>query len=340
MSNDVPALIEIDDNLPARVFSNESEMDKLIAAVREKVDVLSPDVNTAKGRDEIRSMAYKVARTKTALDEAGKKLTEDKRAEIALVDKERKRMRDQLDAMKDKVRAPLTAYEEAEEKRKAAIVERLDKIKQLGAVPFGATIEDIESRREELAAIDPGDGFDDLADQAVARHEAATNLLNRALQEAQERAERERELAEMRKAQEEREARDRAAREAEERKRREEDAARLKAAEEAEAKLAQERAAREAAEREQLAAEQRARDAEERAERAAAAERERIEREAETKREEEARAKKLKAERQRLIKEAVEDLSRETELSDDVCTEILKAIATKKVRHVSFGGGA
>jgi colicin import membrane protein len=54
--------------------------------MKRETDALDADVTTEKGRKAIASMAYKVARTKTAIDEAGKKLNEEARARINAVD--------------------------------------------------------------------------------------------------------------------------------------------------------------------------------------------------------------------------------------------------------------
>lgn len=96
------------------VFTTEKGLDPLLAKVRNEIDSFVPDVTTKKGRDEIASIAFKVAQTKTYLDKAGKELVDELKQQPKMVDAERKRMRDLLDAWKDEVRAPLTALEDAE----------------------------------------------------------------------------------------------------------------------------------------------------------------------------------------------------------------------------------
>ena len=85
------------------------------------------------GRDQkgIASMAYKVAQTKTLLDNLGKDLTADWKAKAKVVDEERKRMREELDALKDQVRTPLTEFENREKERVAALEKRIELIKAL-----------------------------------------------------------------------------------------------------------------------------------------------------------------------------------------------------------------
>jgi hypothetical protein len=54
--------------------------------------------DSLQGREAIASMEYKVARSKTALDDGGKKLVADLKQIPKKIDAERKRVRDPLDA--------------------------------------------------------------------------------------------------------------------------------------------------------------------------------------------------------------------------------------------------
>ena len=95
------------------LFKNKG-LDKILSAVKDKVDAFESDVTTDEGRKEIASFSYKIARTKTTLDDMGKELVSKQKEELKLVDAERKRARDFLDAEKIRARKPLTDYEEAE----------------------------------------------------------------------------------------------------------------------------------------------------------------------------------------------------------------------------------
>jgi len=92
----------------------------ILDGIEAKVRAIPLDGSTPAGRNEIRSTAYKVARTKTALDAEAKKLTEGWRTSTAQVNAERKRAQERLDALADEVRAPLTAFENKEKNRMAA----------------------------------------------------------------------------------------------------------------------------------------------------------------------------------------------------------------------------
>ena len=78
-----------------------------------------PDVTTKKGRDAIASMAHKVARSKTYIDNAGKALVAELKALPKQIDESRRVVRERLDALKDEVRRPLTEWEAEQERIKA-----------------------------------------------------------------------------------------------------------------------------------------------------------------------------------------------------------------------------
>jgi len=50
------------------VYQTENGLDPWIAKIRKEVESFVPDVTTKKGRDAIASIAYKVAKSKTALN--------------------------------------------------------------------------------------------------------------------------------------------------------------------------------------------------------------------------------------------------------------------------------
>jgi hypothetical protein len=94
---------------------------KILAEIQERAKAEIPDLSTAKGRAAGASLAHKVARSKTFLDDAGKEVVAEWKKQAADVDVLRKTIRDSLDALKVEVRAPLDAWEEAEKERKRRI---------------------------------------------------------------------------------------------------------------------------------------------------------------------------------------------------------------------------
>lgn len=101
-------------------FSTASEIDALISRIEAEARSHAPDLTTGKGRKAIASLAYRVAQSKTALDKAGKSLTDDARAKISAVDAQRRVARDRLDALKAEIRAPLDEWEAEGARREEA----------------------------------------------------------------------------------------------------------------------------------------------------------------------------------------------------------------------------
>ena len=272
-------IINLPATMTAETFTDDAEFEKLYAKVKGAVDSHVPDVSTKPGRDAIASVAYKVARTKTALIKQGKSLTEGWREQTRKVNAACNAIEERLDKLKEDFRRPLTEWEEAEKARADYIKAMLLHIENCGngtidgqSYPYAILFRELE----EKITYDT-DTFGAHLEQALTVKKFAIAKL-KAAQEAQQKADADREeLERLRAAQAERERQDaeriaaeRAAKaEAErlelERQAEEQRKADIaKAAEEAAARAEQEAAAKLAA------AEQAARDAEERAARAIA----------------------------------------------------------------------
>ncbi|WP_154914396.1 coiled-coil domain-containing protein [Klebsiella michiganensis] len=331
--SEIMDLVVIEKKNAMAVFTNNDQLDPLIELIEKEARSLVPDVTTKKGRDAIASMAHKVARSKTYIDNAGKDLVAELKALPKQIDESRRVVRERLDALKDEVRRPLTEWEEEQARiaaEKAAEEER----------------QRIEA--EQKAALEA------LRKQVEVDHEMAL-LMNDAFD--REQAEKKAEAERQRIAREEeiaRQAEEKAKREAAEKAQREIDAA---AAREREAILAKERA-----ERERIEAQQRAeleqREAAERAERekqaAVEAERrkaqeeaDRIRREAEQREQarlaEEKRKADEQARREADVKhrkavgtEIVKALLANTSLTRDQAIEVLTAIKDGNIPHTGI----
>ncbi|HBU5925318.1 TPA: hypothetical protein L9K60_000095 [Klebsiella quasipneumoniae subsp. quasipneumoniae] len=304
------------------VFTNNDQLDPLIEAIEKEARSLVPDVTTKKGRDAIASMAHKVARSKTYIDNAGKDLVAELKALPKQIDESRRVVRERLDALKDEVRRPLTEWEaeqdriKAEEAMNALHVEALamneDFDRQLAAR--------IESDHE--MALPMNDAFDrEQADKAaeaerqrIAHEEEIKRLAAAAAaREVEQRAQREREEAAHReavlKAQAEQAERDRIAAE-------QKAEADKKAAVEAERRKAQEEAdriRREAEQREQARLAEEKRKADEQARR-------------------EADVKHRKA----VGVEVVKALMANTSLTRDQAIEVLTAVKDGRIPHTGI----
>lgn len=113
------SIIDIPSDKVLSVFTADNGTSPYLDKISEEVRSFVPDLTTKKGRDAIASIAHKVSKSKTALDNIGKELVTELKKQPKLVDAERKRMRDYLDDLKIEVRKPLTDWEE-EQKRIAA----------------------------------------------------------------------------------------------------------------------------------------------------------------------------------------------------------------------------
>lgn len=253
------------------VFTSENGLAPFIEKIRQHALTVVPDMTTKKGRDQIRSLAANVARSKTYIDDVGKALTAEYKEVPKRIDAARKAAREALDELRDEVRKPLTEYE-AKEKQGQELIEWLLTASDV----IGQGIEGIQARIEQVQSADlsPAD-FIGRTEDAKTIQQNALAALGESLAAA-EKAEADRlELERLRQAEAERQQRER-----EEQIRQE---AAQKAAEQAkrDAELADQRRI----EAEQRAAEQEAarieaeKNAQEQAKQAAERERQRIENE-------------------------------------------------------------
>lgn len=337
----------------------------ILDTIKEEILSVVTDPTTEKGRKEIASLAHKVARTKVALDEMGKSLTDEQRKFIESINAERRVIVAELDELKETVRRPLTEYENREKARVAkhegAIQEITSTINAAIQSRDALTIEEAIFSLENLDL----SGFEEFTGRAETEKAAGLHRLSKLAEELhterieRERIEKERAEAEA-KARAEREeriaaeaaekARIEAERKAEEEKRKAEEAR------EAERRAEAERLA--AIEREKVEAERRAKEAEERAkrERIEAEERrkrevaeaeERAKREAEQRefqriaaeRAEKEKAEKIAANRRHRDKvrsRAVESLASASGISEPEAERIISIIDAGQVAGVSI----
>lgn len=103
-------------------------LDDIINAIATEARAVVPDIKTVHSRAAIASLAAKVARSKTYLDELGKEYVTQLKELPKQVDAERRRMRLALDNLRDEVRKPLTEWEEAQQRHQEELRAKLDAI--------------------------------------------------------------------------------------------------------------------------------------------------------------------------------------------------------------------
>ncbi|EPV6901158.1 hypothetical protein JJP79_15390 [Enterobacter hormaechei] len=319
--SEVTDLVVIEKQNAMAVFTTKEQLDPIIEAIEKEARSLVPDVSTRKGRDAIASMAHKVARSKTYIDNAGKDLVAELKALPKQIDESRRIVRERLDALKDEVRRPLTEWEAEQERIKAE--------------------EAMNSLHAE--ALEMNIKFDqELAAKFEADHEMAL-LMNKDFDRDREEQRRQAEQAQ-------REHEERIKREAAEQARRDAEAKHKAEIEAAARREAEEKARAELAERQRIEAEQRAarekQEAEARAERekAAAVEAERLKaRQAEEKRlaeekriadEAAARAANI-AHQKRINNEAKEDFVKGG-IPEEFARKAVELLARRQVRNSSI----
>jgi len=266
-----------------------ADKNDILGKLAEKVRAFKPDISTPAGRDRMRSLAYEIARNKTELVKLGKSLTEDARAKVKAINAECSVIEERMDELRDRVRAPLTAWENAEKARVARQEEALRMIEGAANFPLGEpTSAEIESRLDGMLAYAGQQSWD--LDFEARASDLVANMTDKLAGMLQAARRRESEAAELARLRAEQAERDRLAAIEAQRVREEQIAA--QAAERAKV-VAEEKAAREA--REAAEAARIAQEATERREREARERAERLEREAE--------AAAEKAERDRLAAE-------------------------------------
>jgi len=185
------------------IFTGPQGIQPILDQIKEQALSIVPDVTTAKGRKEIASVAYKVAQSKTLLDGKGKELVAEWKEKSKKIDLDRKLARDFLDELRDKVREPLTAWEEAEEKRLQAEHDEAQRLLDWeDAIKENELFDrqkEIERKEAEFARIEA---------ERVAKEQAAAEELARVKAE-QDRLEREARIAQEAKEKAEKEAQER-----------------------------------------------------------------------------------------------------------------------------------
>lgn len=251
------ALVQIETLTPEKVFA-PGGVEEIITKLERDVRALPAfDISTEEGRDEIKALAYKIARSKTGLDELGKNFVAELKKQSGAIDADRRIIRERLDALKDEVRRPVTEWETSEQARVDGHENALTQIRAAAELGLESSSALIQERLKSIRDIAQRD-WQEYEPRALAALAVAEDTLRAALAVAQKREADAAELEQLRAAQATRERQEN------------EERARIQAEENRKAaeKREQDRAAQ--AERDKQAAAQRA------ADEAVAAERQRV----------------------------------------------------------------
>ena len=205
------------------VFKAEQGLDPYLQTIRQELDSFlaePPSLDTATGRKAYASMAHKIARSKTAIDNIGKELVADLKQLPKTIDAERKRWRDQLDAWRDEARGPLNEWEAQEETRKSAHEERIDWLRNRDDLLSELTAEQINERIAEADGVVIGPEWEEYEAEAARTKDKVLRELREGLERRQNYEAEQAELESLRQeaaAREQKERQERIAREARER---------------------------------------------------------------------------------------------------------------------------
>lgn len=205
--SEITDLVVIEKTNALAVFTSQEQLDPLIEAIEKEARSLVPDLSTKKGRDSIASMAHKVARSKTYIDNAGKDLVAELKALPKQIDESRRLVRERLDALKDEVRRPLTEWESEQERIKAE--------EAMNAMHEEALVMDAEFDRQRAAKFEADHEMALLMNEKIDRdREEARQKAEQAKREHEERIKRENEQKEQARLAEEKRIKDEEARRA------------------------------------------------------------------------------------------------------------------------------
>lgn len=108
---------EILEHNPAKVLQDPEALEAVLAQMQLELETFVPNTSTAKGRAAVASFAHKFAKSKTAIDEAGKVLNSSLREQIDAVDLVRRKVRAKFDEYRDQARKPLDDWEAVQDRR-------------------------------------------------------------------------------------------------------------------------------------------------------------------------------------------------------------------------------
>lgn len=336
----------------------------VVEKIKQEARSIYLDVTTEKGRKEIASLAYKIAKSKTYLDKLGKDLSEEWRIKTKQVNEERNYITSELDALKEEIRKPLTDFENKELARVATHKANIVKIEELALTDINATSAQIKEQINRLNAIAVNESFEEFITLAKVKKEESLKLLTEKFDSTLKRENEQKELEELRRlkaenerkereeriASEAKEAAERAAKEREEKLKREAEQRELKLKQEAELAEKARLKAIEDAEKANILAEQKRIEAEklakEKAERekqqAIEAERLRIKKEQDAIEAEKARlqkiedAKKANEKHRNAIKKSALQSCIDAGFEKEIAVSFLKAIDDGKINNVTI----
>jgi hypothetical protein len=111
-------------------------LDPIVEKIKAHVRGIETDISTEDGRKAIKSLVRKIANSKTFIDKQRETLVGDEKKRLKAIDAEGLRVWNELEALQDEVRAPLTEWEDAEKARVAKHECRINSICAISVSTF------------------------------------------------------------------------------------------------------------------------------------------------------------------------------------------------------------
>lgn len=188
---------------PVEVFTANG-LDAILERIESETRSIVLDISSKKGREQIASLAHKIAKSKTALDAAGKELVAGWKESAKKVDAERSRGWDRLEALQKEVRQPLTEWEDAEKKRVADHEENLVRmetaVRSISEHWQTMPLDDMQERLKAITEFNPN--WQEFAGKAKLATEAAISAITASIVKRQAYDAEQAELARLRKEEE------------------------------------------------------------------------------------------------------------------------------------------
>lgn len=317
-------LINIEQIKAIDVFTLEG-IEPVLEKIHNEVRSFDADISTDKGRKAVASLANKVARSKTLLDDLGKNLVSEWKSKSKVVDSSRKKLRDSLDLLKSEARKPLTDWEKLESDRVASIKFQLRQIKDLFTELDYYDSKELSHRMNTVKLITIDDTFGEFKEEAVNLVTEGTRVLDFCLKKTVKQENETAELERLRAEEKERkkfEYEENIRKEARENERKASIVREKKAIRDKELAIDKAKKFKEQAKQNELLAVQR--------------EREKIKKEEEKKQAKLLKQQQNSKHRAKIHNKIIISLKDHTYISDDSVKELIMAVADGKIEHLSI----
>lgn len=190
------SVIVADPDRLLEIFKDAPKLEAIYSRIEKMALGLVADVTTKEGISQIKTCARQIASVKIKVDEAGKKVKAELNKLPDLIDENRRKFREKMEALQEEIRRPVTEIEEREKEIEDIKAMHLD-VAMSGSAIIKQQLEKVKAI--ELTAEKWKESLSK-AEKAVAGEISALNLM---IGEAEKREQEARELEELRRKQEE-----------------------------------------------------------------------------------------------------------------------------------------